>query len=69
MWDDRDKDSVGQWMVGTDVVGGTASWGYMNKLEGNCADVMMTVVVRAAVVRTVVTIDVALKDVVSGLLS
>lgn len=68
MWDDRDKDSVGQWMVGTDVVGGTASWGYVNKLEGNCADVMRTVVVRAAVVRTVVTIDVALKDVVSGLL-
>ena len=68
MWDDRDKDSVGQWMVGTDVVGGTASWRYVNKLEGNCADVMRTVVVRAAVVRTVVTIDVALKDVVSGLL-
>ena len=68
MWDDRDKDSVGQWMVGTDVVGGTASWGYVNKLEGNCSDVMRTVVVRAAMVRTVVTIDVALKDVVSGLL-
>ena len=68
MWDDRDKDSVGQWMVGTDVVGGTASWGYVNKLDGNCADVMRTVVVRASVVRTVVTIDVALKDVVSGLL-